>query len=514
MNKYIIYTQFSEKYLLFFINYLKQLEKLGWKLIKFNTKEVQEILLNENIVLIHTFYEINYSEFIINKNCKIIYKIEDYYEHNKVGSKNIINFFKEKSSIIISPYAYNLDVKTKLWVPHSVNDENIKNINFNNNPINKILLSGYLWKEIYPFRNFVFEMNDSRIDMLNHPGYKENTSGHDNDIVGVKYINFLNKYICCFVDASIEKYIFLKNYEITASGSLLLGDDSIEEYLKKLGFIDNISCILCNKENIKEKIDYILDPNNRNSIDVIRKKGMLISRKHHLSSIRAIQFNDKIDSIFKKVKSNNKDEIPRIIHQIWIGPKEIPKKSLEYIKKIIELHPNFQYRLWTNEDLIEENFSNLEYINKCKSWTEKSDIMRYDILYKYGGIYLDIDFEIFKNLEPLLTNDLVVCNEDNGINHYMSGGFIACKQYNKNLLNCVNNIKYTDLTLSPSVSTGPYYFRKNIILDNNVEILATHTMYPTHWTNKQYYPYKYLDGTYGVHHWDGDWSGDGITQPQ
>ena len=217
---------------------------------------------------------------------------------------------------------------------------------------------------------------------------------------------------------------------------------------------------------------------------------------------------------FEQLQIYNNEEIPRIIHQIWIGPKPIPEKSVEYIKKIKELHPDYQYRLWINDDLTPENFVNYKIIQKCYSWTQKSDLMRYEILYQYGGIYLDIDFEIFKNLEPLLTNELVVCNEDNKINDYMSTAFIASKQYNKNILNCVNNFKYVDLSLSPNASTGPYYFRKNIRLDDTVEILPTHTMYPTHWTMKGYYPYKYLEDTYGVHHWHGDWSGDGIHHPQ
>ena len=202
----------------------------------------------------------------------------------------------------------------------------------------------------------------------------------------------------------------------------------------------------------------------------------------------------------------NTDRIPKIIHQIWIGHKTIPSKSLEYIQKIIELHPTFQYKLWTNDDLIKENFTNYDIINNCNSWAQKSDIMRYEILYKYGGVYLDIDFEIFKNLEPLLNNDLIVCNEDHQINIIMTNAFIASNINNKYMLNCINNVKTIDFTQSINVATGPHYLRKCINLnDTNVTILPTHTMYPTHWTMKSYYPYNYLEATYGVHHWNADW---------
>ncbi len=33
---------------------------------------------------------------------------------------------------------------------------------------------------------------------------------------------------------------------------------------------------------------------------------------------------------------------------------------------------------------------------------QKADVARYEIVLKYGGIYMDIDFEPLKNIEPLL----------------------------------------------------------------------------------------------------------------
>lgn len=121
--------------------------------------------------------------------------------------------------------------------------------------------------------------------------------------------------------------------------------------------------------------------------------------------------------------------------------------------------------------------------------------MRYEIIYKYGGIYLDIDMEVFKNLEPLLKKPLVICNEDKNSDKYMSIGFIACSKGNRQLKNNVDNIKNVDFNTSINVGTGPYYFRKYINIDDNVLLLPTSFFYPSD-------PSEY---TYAAHHFDKNW---------
>lgn len=194
------------------------------------------------------------------------------------------------------------------------------------------------------------------------------------------------------------------------------------------------------------------------------------------------------------------------IHQIWVGPNAIPEKSLEFIAKIKELHPDYEYKLWTDVDLTEENFSNLSYINSTPVYAQKADIMRYEILYKHGGIYLDIDFEVFKPLDSLLTHDFVVCNEDGSINDYMSIGFIYSIPGLQDLKNCIDNIHTCPLggKVNVSTATGPSYFRRCINLAN-ARVLPTNTMYPVHFSQKGYRPTVFGSETYAMHHWDKNW---------
>jgi glycosyltransferase involved in cell wall biosynthesis len=82
--------------------------------------------------------------------------------------------------------------------------------------------------------------------------------------------------------------------------------------------------------------------------------------------------------------------IPKILHQIWIGPLETPL-SLTLSWK--EKYPDYEYILWDEEKckelIIDQNIQNS--INKNNEWNGKADIYRWLILYEYGGIFQDID---------------------------------------------------------------------------------------------------------------------------
>ena len=95
--------------------------------------------------------------------------------------------------------------------------------------------------------------------------------------------------------------------------------------------------------------------------------------------------------------------IPKIIHQIWIGNKTPPINLMNTWK---EKNPDYEYILWNEDELIKRNFQ-IELIDKINEIEEicgKADILRYEILYKYGGIYLDADSICIEPLNDLFNN--------------------------------------------------------------------------------------------------------------
>jgi len=93
--------------------------------------------------------------------------------------------------------------------------------------------------------------------------------------------------------------------------------------------------------------------------------------------------------------------IPKIIHQLWIGPNEPPTKPMDTWK---DKHPDFEYIRWNEEEFIKRNmiFECQDKINTMKEINGKADIMRWEILYKYGGIFLDADSICIEPFDDLL----------------------------------------------------------------------------------------------------------------
>ncbi len=85
--------------------------------------------------------------------------------------------------------------------------------------------------------------------------------------------------------------------------------------------------------------------------------------------------------------------IPRIIHQIWIGPKPAPLGPPERWKKWCDKY-GYEYRLWRENDV--KNlpcYGTVAYNSflKRKRYAGVADVIRADILHEVGGLYVDMD---------------------------------------------------------------------------------------------------------------------------
>lgn len=97
--------------------------------------------------------------------------------------------------------------------------------------------------------------------------------------------------------------------------------------------------------------------------------------------------------------------IPKIIHQTWKNRRI--SKALKYLTNTWKKHhPNWQYCFWTDKDnreFVKSHFPGfLKIYDGFDFNIQRADVIRYLILYKMGGVYVDVDFECFANLEDLL----------------------------------------------------------------------------------------------------------------
>lgn len=86
--------------------------------------------------------------------------------------------------------------------------------------------------------------------------------------------------------------------------------------------------------------------------------------------------------------------IPRIIHQIWLG-SPVPKRYYEWMQSWLQLL-GWEYKLWTDDDVKAMILYNQKLYDQSNNYGEKSDILRLEILWEYGGLYVDVDYECLK----------------------------------------------------------------------------------------------------------------------
>ena len=97
--------------------------------------------------------------------------------------------------------------------------------------------------------------------------------------------------------------------------------------------------------------------------------------------------------------------IPKRLHQIWLGGKPIPKRWADFSERLRQMHPAWEYRLWTDADLPElfaaDPFKLERHFDRCPNFGFQSDLMRLMILWQVGGVYLDTDCEPLRPLDGL-----------------------------------------------------------------------------------------------------------------
>ena len=95
--------------------------------------------------------------------------------------------------------------------------------------------------------------------------------------------------------------------------------------------------------------------------------------------------------------------IPRIFHRIWVGPDPLPEEYAVYGRTWQELHPGWKLKLWT-EDNLPEGLRRTEIYEKLRVPAERANLLRLELLWREGGVYVDTDFECRRSIEPLIAD--------------------------------------------------------------------------------------------------------------
>jgi len=173
--------------------------------------------------------------------------------------------------------------------------------------------------------------------------------------------------------------------------------------------------------------------------------------------------------------------IPKKLHFIWIGDES--KIPFGCINTWTEKNRGYITTLWTNQTLRPEKWQNWDKIQDMldkKDYAGASDVMRYEILYNEGGIYIDADSYCVKPLEDWLLDceAFTAWEQERVRNNLLSNGFIGGVPKAEIWRECIHRVSKADckakelawLITGPMLLTHAYF-----------ETQANLTIYPSHY---------------------------------
>lgn len=240
--------------------------------------------------------------------------------------------------------------------------------------------------------------------------------------------------------------------------------------------------------------------------DMLSKKP----QKDYLPLLKAVY--NKSNFLTKVNQPALTNQIPRIIHQIWLG-SPLPERYKKFQDTWKKFHPDWEYRLWTEADLKDFKLINQKAFDKAVNFAEKANVWRYEILDRFGGLYVDTDFECLRNFDVLhefyeFYTGIATVNRLTLINN----GLIGSIPGHPFMKACIENINKKRYGYQQFGRNGTIYFGHMIALNcKNIDACKVFIAPPTY-----FYPWPgkiapnalsdyILNSTFAVHYWDTSW---------
>lgn len=203
--------------------------------------------------------------------------------------------------------------------------------------------------------------------------------------------------------------------------------------------------------------------------------------------------------------------IPSTFHRIWFGPKPMPARYVEYGEQWLNLHPGWTLTTWTYENL--PKLVNQEIFDGIGTrWpiragaakpetvvqVQQADIAAYEIVFKFGGVYLNCDIEPVRNIGPLLNTKRGGFLTWEADKLWISNAVLASYPHHPFWTECIARIparmergKQINWQTGPALVTETWRDHHDLM-----------TVYPQSYFNPvSWQGQKAVGPTYAIHHW-------------
>lgn len=208
-------------------------------------------------------------------------------------------------------------------------------------------------------------------------------------------------------------------------------------------------------------------------------------------------------------------QIDKVIHYCWFGKKVFPDHLQKCVDSWKKYCPDYKIVRWdeSNYDIMKNKYMRDAY--EAKMWGFVSDFARLDIVYHYGGIYLDTDVELIKPLDGLRENEMY-CGFESNHSIAFGLGFGAVKKHRiiKKILDVYDKLVFDTYDGNPvpcPVYQTQALIEEGVKINNTFQKMVDFTVYPSE-VMAPVGPFMTGSGitenTVSIHHFDASWVGN------
>jgi len=224
-----------------------------------------------------------------------------------------------------------------------------------------------------------------------------------------------------------------------------------------------------------------------------------------------------MDNMYKVYCNSDSSSIPKRFHFIWLGRRAISKVDRACIMSWKRHNPSWNITLWCDhthhyeglfDEIIQIDFKKLINARRFElshSYATKSNIIRLEIIYQQGGVYVDTDFFCNAPISPLLEGYSAFAAEQD--DQFINNAIFGASAFHPSIKLAIESLE--EITLSSNhceeISTGPFLFTELYRGSHLLKIFDRSLFYPMNYRGE----YKKCDyDSLATHLWANTWKED------
>lgn len=206
--------------------------------------------------------------------------------------------------------------------------------------------------------------------------------------------------------------------------------------------------------------------------------------------------------------------IPKVIHYCWFGRNPLPERYQAWMESWKKYCPDYEIVEWNEDNYDVHVNSYMEEAYEAKKWGFVSDYARLDILYQYGGIYLDTDVELVRSLDDLLEQRAFAGFQDSCVSLGLGFGAVPHHEALRGMRDAYEKMHFRRKDGSLNQVQCPAYqtawlVKHGLVENGKRQSVAGIEIYPCSWFSPLMLHNRRLvmnANTHSIHHFDSSWS--------